>query len=569
MHRHLTPAAAVAISAIVLPLCAATLHAGPVRINGVSFTDTTATVGAEIGFLRGAIAVLDFDNDGYMDLIFGDYGNETPHLFHNQADGPDPTQRRFVDVTTGSAFEDTDGQVRQTFGVVAADYDNDGDTDVFLTGYRPSSTSSGLLYRNEGGGNFTNVSIAAGVRRAGERAESASFVDFDLDGDLDLFIANINVSAQPFTLLENEGDGTFADATDRLPGGLPTFNSVYAHAWFDYDGDGYDDCFLVTQGDTVVLHNGDDGGERSFTDTAHLIGYTSLGPAPMGIAVGDYDNDQDFDIAVSNGAAGVYFRNDGGSFVQTALASAMWGWGINWIDAENDGDLDLFYAGSASFSMPLQFNLLFQNDGGSFTEITDALNGPAEATRYSVQLDYNNDGGIDLIAANPGPGDAPVTVYENDSDPANWLIVDPLGDGETVNRDGIGAIIRVVADGATQVRPILAGSSTTSGEDLRGHFGLGDAAEIERIEIVWPRAGSIDARTDVYEGPFAVNQILALAPLAALPGDLNGDGCVGLADLGIVLASFDIDDGGDTDGDGDTDLADLGALLADYDNDCI
>ncbi len=566
MLKRTAPLLSVAIAGLAAT-CPA--RAGDVVIDGITFTDLSATGEIDLGFHTGGIAVFDYDNDGHPDIVLGDNRVVANRLFHNQADPDDPARRVFVNVSAGSGLDDAEGTNRKSRGVVTADYDNDGDSDVYMIGRRDADDDFGLLYRNNGDGTFTNVSAAAGVRIAGYAPHSASWCDFDLDGFVDLMIGSPRSSLANFLLLRNNGDGTFSDASHLLPP-ASDFDAahVYSHAWFDYDGDGYEDCFPVVNGnpEPVVLHNVDDGaGGRTFVDVGPTLGFDVRNNGPMGLTFGDIDGDADLDIAVTDFDDGRYFRNDGGAFTEIFPLVALWGWGNALFDADNDADIDYLMVGSTGDSAIA--NLLYQNvGGGAFTDISPALNGPVASSLHSVQVDFDTDGRTDFFVINPGTTDLPLTVLRNESTAGNWAIVKLVGDGEMVNGDAIGATVRLHAGGQTQVRSIISGSSTTATEDLRARFGLGSESEIDWIEIVWPRAGSLTSRTQRLDGPFTSNQVFTFT--AGKPGDLNGDGCVGQADLGILLAAYNQDDGGDLDGDGDTDQADLGTLLGNYGDGC-
>lgn len=512
------------------------------NISGIEFVDRNQTGQIVLGSYRGGIAVIDYDNDGFPDLVLGHGVNGAKRLFHNISDPARPGFRTFQDVTAASGLDDSDGTSRDALGILVGDYNNDGLDDIFMVGRGGSPASFGILYRNDGAGHFTNVSTTSGVRKFGGNAESASWNDFDLDGRLDLLIAG---NAEPYlTLLHNNGDGTFSDASSRLPAVL-SFAHIYSHSWMDYDHDGYADAFILTRsgdGHDCVLHNVSDGaGGRRFENTAAAIGFTNEGPAPMGVAFGDYDGDGDFDIAISDANVGTYYRNDGGVMTKLPLLSTMFGWGVEWIDVDNDSRVDFYTAGSygnASNVDNLQRNL----GGGLFQNVSAALNTIALPTQYSVQLDFNNDGRRDIISVNPYNS---VSVYENVSTTANhYLTIALRGDGTAVNRNAIGASVRITTGGVTQMRDLVSGSSTTATEDMRLHFGLGAATTVDSIEVIWPRQGSLAARTQVFPGPIDADQILTLNAISTQPvysaGDLNCDGAVNNFDIDpFVLALID------------------------------
>lgn len=523
---------ATVIAGLMLVLPA--VSTAQVVIDGISLRDRTVAGEISLGVIRGGLAVIDYDGDGWMDIFVGDRVNERNDLFRNVPDPNYPGKRTLMNVTIGSGLDDFEGTSCEAVGALAADYDNDRDTDLFLPAREPGRF--GLLYRNNGG-TFTNVTVAAGVRGLVSNVDAASWADYDLDGWLDLLV--VTFAAPWITLYHNNGDGTFTNAAQLLPP-VPGFSHCYAATWVDYDRDGWPDCFLISNGGAgteILLHNISDGaGGRRFENAAQAAGYTAHGPAPMGIAPGDYDLDGDIDIAISDGLIGTFYRNNGnGTFTKVQPCSTFFGWGVAWIDVDNDADLDFYTAGS--WSGP-QHDFLGRNlGGGAFSNISPALNSANDPTQHSVQVDLNNDGRQEFVAVVPFNY---VSVYENVSTtPGHWLKIELRGDGVYTNRDGANAFVRVTAGGQTQVAEKVIGSSTTSTEDPRLHFGLGAASTVDQIEVVWPRAGTLAERTEVYAGPIAADQLLTLTP-QRVPGDANCDGSIDFFDIdAFLLALFD------------------------------
>src|SRR5687768_11769424 len=151
---------------VILILLGGYLKTYAASIDGITFTDRNATGEIVLGGLRGGLAVLDYDNDTWPDLVVRHFAGSATRLFHNIPDPSRPGFRTFVNVGAGSGLDDVDGTSRNAFGVIAADIDNDDDTDIYMTGHRPSDGSAGLLYRNDGNGNFANITLAAGLRTA-------------------------------------------------------------------------------------------------------------------------------------------------------------------------------------------------------------------------------------------------------------------------------------------------------------------------------------------------------------------------------------------------------------------
>lgn len=532
-------------------------------LDGLCFVDRVQSGEMDVGSLRGGPAVIDLEGDGWMDLyIAGDPGDDH-RLYRNVEDPLRPGMRTFEDVTAGSGLDEPDGQGRVGRGAVVADYDNDGDQDLYVLGERNADSTAGLLYRNEGGGRFTNVSAPAGVRTSGQSPESAAWLDFDLDGDADLFVSYV-AGTRPFDLFSNEGDGSFVARNAILPS-LPIPSHSYSLTVSDFDLDGWSDVILITTGiGPRLLRNVSDGaGGRRFEEVAQQVGYTTLGPAPMGISAGDFDNDGDFDLAITDASVGTYYENLGGTLQRITPVSSIFGWGVSWLDADNDGLPEMFQAGS--FSRGPNHNKLFRNVGGGvFEDVSAALNDAPQDSKNAVRIDLSNDGRPDLIIANPGGDDTRTSVLENlSTTPGAWLAVDLVGDGRLVTADALGAVVRVRAGGVTRHREIVSGSSTCSTEDLRAHFGLGDAAHAEWVEVVWPRRGSLASRTDRVEGPLALDRFLALSPRCL--ADYNADGVADSRDvLGFLNDWASGESRADFTGDGRTDTRDVLLFLNEW-----
>ena len=472
--------------------------AAQIVVGSVTFQDRAARGEIVLGDIRGSIGIIDYDNDGWFDLYIADIAGRPDRLFHNAPSPTAPGGRTFVDATALAGLDDSDGMSRGSGSVVVFDYNNDGFSDVFTAGYA-TDTTSGLLYRNNGDGTFSNVSVSAGVRVAGIVPESASATDFDHDGDVDLLICPIIDATHAIILLQNNGNATFTSRPDLLP--VPaTSGRCYAHGWTDYDDDGWTDALVcINSGVPLTLRNvPNPAGGRRFIDATASSGFTHVGPAPMGIAMGDYDGDGDLDVAITDASVGTYYENVAGMLSEVTPFATFFGWGTTWLDAENDGDLDNYQAGSYSAS---NIDFIWRNDGlGQWTNARAALNTTSLPSQYCARVDFDNDGREDIITINPGRF---ISVYHNQSPSGHhWAKVRLRGHATThsnpTSLDAVGAVVRLTAGNKTLVRELGIGSSFAATEDLRAHFGLGTATVIDRIEVRWPRRGTPNERTDVY-----------------------------------------------------------------------
>lgn len=524
----------------------ATASSAQVFVGGIQFLDRAARGEITFGNIRGSFGVIDYDRDGFYDLFIADNVGLPHRLFRNVPSATVPGGRTFQDVSAASGVNDLDGTNRGFAGVVVFDYNNDGWDDIYQVGVGPGSTS-GLLYRNNANGTFTNVSIASNVRQGDTNPLCASAADFDHDGWADLLVVSSGLGGKALLLLKNNGDGTFTKRNDLLP--PTTFSGVtYAHAWVDYDGDGWEDA-LVPFNNTVplTLRNVSDGnGGRRFIDTTQASGFTFVGPAPMGIAIGDYDRDGRFDISITDAAVGTYYRSDNNGFQRTFPFTTFFGWGTAWLDADNDTNLDNYQAGSAGSS---NIDFIQKNNGlnasgqRTWTDARTALNIIARPTQFSAKFDFDNDGFEDIAAVNVNQF---VSLYHNRSGTlpgaGHWAKVRlRVNDNDSgVNRSAIGAVVRLTSSGVTQVRQNIAGSSYGATEDPRLHFGLGASTGIDRIEVLWPRRGSLASRTQVFTGPFTADSIIDLSPNALCLADLNADRVVDDADFVFFAAAYNL-----------------------------
>jgi hypothetical protein len=492
-------------------------------------------------------AFVDFDRDGWIDalVLSGtrlEPGTREDHiwpaeqaprsrLYRNRRDGT------FEDVTRRVGLE----RVGWASSVCAGDYDNDGWIDLFVTYF-----GQNILYRNVGGKRFDDVTERAGVRTTGIRwGSGCSFIDYDRDGDLDLFVANylqfdpatapepgqgpgcvwrgIPVNCGPKGLptdtnlfYRNRGDGTFENISEasgiaRVTGRYP-MTAVTA----DLDGDGWTDLYVASDSTAAILYRNNRDG--TFTDVAVAQGaaYNDQGnpQAGMGSAIGDVNADGLLDLLKTHFADDIpaLYRNLGrGMFEDIATIAGLavqnryveWGAGLP--DLDNDGWSDVFYVTGHVYpeverTLP-QYphkgpRIVFRNTAdGRFTDVTAQSGAGATEPRSSRGAafgDFDNDGDVDVLVMNMNE---PPSLLRNDYSGTNgWLTVKL--EGRQSNRAAIGATVIVTAGGKRQARAIVSQGSYYSHDDLRAHFGLGAAKKADRVDVRWP-SGQVQTLADI------------------------------------------------------------------------
>lgn len=530
--------------------------------SGLPFHARFIDVGAEAG-LRGltvygpldrkdyiletigcGAALVDVDADGWLDVLVlsGSRLDDPPEdatsrLYRNNRDGT------FTDITAAS------GLLRSGWAssVAVADYDADGDEDLFITNWGQNT-----LYRNDGTGRFRDVTAEAGLLDPGTRwGAGATFIDHDRDGDLDLFVSNylvferaragapgandacrwkgVPVNCGPRGLppgvssfYRNNGDGTFTDVSDAV--GIRKATDVYGMTAVaaDLDGDGWQDLYVA--GDStpsLLFHNKRNG---TFVEEGLVRGAAlsdnGLEQAGMGVAIGDYDRDGDLDLFKTHFAddTNVLYRNDGaGQFADVTVPAGLGvetrfvGWGAAIADLDHDGPPDIFYVTGNVYpeveralpAYPFRTpRVVFRNLGnGRFEELLDGA-GPAivasHASRGAAFGDIDNDGDIDAIIVNLNE---PPSLARNDLKSArHWLTV--VLAGARGPAAPIGARVTVETPGAREVQEVTSQTSFYSASDKRLHFGLGTATSAT-VHIRWP-AGRVEKLDAVAADQFVV-----------------------------------------------------------------
>ena len=564
-HRALTgprarlPLTAAGAIALLIFLTGAAAQAPPPL--GFSFTEIAARAGLTAPTIYGGresnryllettgcgAAALDYDGDGWLDLFlvngttlegFPEGQAPTSHLYRNRRDGT------FEDVTARAGLALAGwGQ-----GACAGDYDNDGHDDLFVTYW-----GTNRLFRNRGDGTFEETTQPAGLEVSRRRwGAGCAFLDYDRDGRLDLFAGNyidLDLATAPVPesglcrykgvpvacgppgltggknlLYRNLGGGKFADVS--ASSGITRASGTYAlgASTLDFDDDGWVDLYVANDSNPSALYRNNRDG--TFTDIGVAAGcaYSQDGKpqAGMGVAVGDYDRDGRMDIFKTNfaGDTSTLYANAGRlqcedrTFAAGLGRNTRWlGWGVGFLDLDLDGWLDLFLVNGHVYPEVAQLKteagyrqrkVVYRNRGaGRFEDVTERLGPPVtveKAGRGAAFVDIDNDGDLDVLVNNVH--DTPDLFRLDVREPRSWSAVRLVG--VQSNRSAIGARVRLMAGGVTQVEEVRGGGSYYSQNDPRPHFGLGAASRIDRLEVRWP-----NGLEEAWEG-LEVNRVLTL-----------------------------------------------------------
>jgi hypothetical protein len=520
--------------------------AGPAGLSSAkNVSGSTLNKQTLIEEMGAGVAFIDYDADGWCDLFFvngstlpPDSRKPTCYLFHNNRDGT------FTDVTRKSGLGVHSGWGQ---ACCVGDFDNDGFEDLFVSYF-----GRNVLYRNNGDGTFTDVTAKAGLPVQGARwGAGCAFLDYDRDGRLDLFVSNyvaydaarapkpgssplcryneipVPCGPQGFAggtniLYRNRGDGTFEDVSEtsgigRQPRGASemTFRDRDWHpagayamgvVCADLDNDGWPDIYVASDSAPSLLYrNNHDGTFREIAVPAGCA-FDENGTAMsgMGVAAGDYNGDGWLDLIRTNFSdqAPTLYRNNGdGTFQDAGIGAGLGvnrrnlGFGVGFLDMDNDGWKDLFMANGHVYAQLASRNLhisyaqprnLYRNLGnGRFADVS-SRSGPGMTTpavgRGCAFGDFDNDGDIDIVINNLDS--APSLLRNDGASRGHWIGI--LCRGTKSNRSAIGARVAVTSGGRTQIDEVISGSSYYSQNDLRLHFGLGQTTEVDRVEVRWP-----------------------------------------------------------------------------------
>ncbi len=488
--------------------------------SGIQFVHSFGAqkLGSLVESTGGGCVWFDYNNDGLPDL-YAVSGKplgkgmhpyplrkppETPphnHLYRNNGDGT------FTDVTEQA------GVAPDLFGMgaIAADYDNDGNVDLLVTGY-----GRVVLYRNKGDGTFEDVTGKAGIKVPGWSI-GAAWLDYDRDGCVDLFVGRyvkfdpayrsyyaadnypgpLDYEPESNMLFHNNCDGTFTDVSEKS--GIAKFKSrAMGVTAADFDLDGYPDIYVANdKTENFLFHNEHNGTFKEIAVPAGVAyGQSGENTSAMGPVFIDFDHAGKIDLWVSDSKYNRLMKNVGSLKFQdvtqpagiSQLAAQYTSWGTGVADFDNDGWDDIFIVHGGLIHLIPQEHSVFRNLGNMKFEDVSRAAGPFFDTktvgRGACFADYDNDGKIDAFIVNLG---GPAYLLHNVSPGSNhWISIQLVGKKGKSNRDGIGARVELVAGGVHQQHERVAGSGYLSQGDGRVHFGLGAAAKIDKLTITWP-----------------------------------------------------------------------------------
>lgn len=502
--------------------------------SGIEFTHTFGDdlLSNVVETVGSGAAFLDYDQDGHLDLYIAN-GSYSEQFSEGKKPAELPKNRLYRNLGNGQFTDVTDeagvGDTGFGSGVSIGDYNNDGYPDIYVCNYGLNA-----LYQNNGDGTFTNVAAEMGVEgSAATFSIAAMWIDYDLDGLLDLYVGNyldydpsynlyyspdgypgpLNFDGQPDILYRNLGNGMFEDVTEEM-GLFMEDGRAMGVGTADYNNDGYPDIYVANDMMTNYLFRSNEG--KGFTDMGmeshSAFSHTGEATSSMSVVFGDYDNNGFLDMYVTDENYGALYTNiDGERFVDMshpsgiAIPSGQYaGWGSSLIDYDNDMNVDIFKINGEIQHLHGQEDQVFRNIlNRQFNDVSQTL-GPyfseEKVGRGAAFGDIDNDGDIDVFISNLGGS---FTLLRNDKgNRNNWILIDLVG--TVSNRDAIGTKVTIKAGDDIRVLEKTSAGGYLSQNDPRLHFGLADHTSIDRIEIRWP-SGTIQTLENVEP-----NQILTI-----------------------------------------------------------
>ena len=458
----------------------------------LAFDDVAAQIGVNYSYgdseYGGGVSFADFDNDGWDDITYtSENGVDIYFLKNTNGD---------FNLVSFSGISNTN----KTKQVIWVDYDNDGDKDLFITALEGKNS----FYINDGEMNFTDISSSIGIFQTDLFTYGASFGDIDNDGDLDLFISNR--SPVDHNYLYRNDSGTYVDITNSsgisLEGQL-SFCSIF----FDYDKDGLQDIYVSNDKEENINRLYKNLGDGVFQDVSDFSN-AGVDVSAMSTTLGDFNNDGWFDIYITNTpfsqissiVGNVLLKNNGdGTFTniatETGTSFDSLGWGSVFLDADNDGFLDLYVSSSLDGSAQFLSSAFYhqQNDETFIIPQDIGFSSDLRESYSNAIGDINNDGKPEIVVVNDTENN--FLWQNNTSNQNNWLKVKL--EGVISNRDGIGNTIEINVDGQSQYRYTLAGEGYLSQNSFYEFFGIGEAAEVDYVKVTWTATGETETINNI------------------------------------------------------------------------
>ena len=477
----------------------------------LAFDDVAAQIGVNYSYgdseYGGGVSFADFDNDGWDDITYTSDNGDNIYFLKNN-DG----QFNLVSFTGIS-------NTSKTKQVIWVDYDNDGDKDLFVTALEGKNS----FYINDGEMNFTDISSTIGIFQTDLFTYGASFGDIDNDGDLDLFISNR--SPLDHNYLYRNDSGTYVDITNSsgisLEGQL-SFCSIF----FDYDKDGLQDIYVSNDKEENINRLYRNLGDGVFQDVSDFSN-AGIDISAMSTTLGDFNNDGWFDIYITNTPfsqissiiGNVLLKNNGdGTFTniatETGTSFDSLGWGSVFLDADNDGLLDLYVSSSLDGSAQFLSSAFYhqQNDETFIIPQDIGFSSDLRESYSNAIGDINNDGKPEIVVVNDTENN--FLWQNNSSNLNNWLKVKL--EGVISNRDGIGNTIEINIGGQSQYRYTLAGEGYLSQNSFYEFFGLANATEVDYVKVTWTATGESEIINNI-----AANQAITIKEGSGVLSSVN------------------------------------------------
>ncbi|MDP6614395.1 MAG: FG-GAP-like repeat-containing protein, partial [Candidatus Marinimicrobia bacterium] len=436
------------------------------------FTDITIDTGILFSGASEGVCVFDYNNDGMDDILFTTRNGSSNHLYRNEGN------MIFMDVS----FESNIGVTMEARTAVAGDFDNDGDLDVFIG----ATVGESMLFENTGEGTFQDITDISGINIS-DQVRGSSWVDHDKDGFLDLYVGLLY---EPNKLFKNNGDGTFVDVAQNIGAAGPlTAGIIMGLGFIDYDRDGDQDLFITQDNNNgnILLRYEDYG---AYTDVS-AISQIDLDVMGMGVAFGDIDRDGLFDFYTTNLYENSLLLNSiSGVFLDISTSSGTedipgsMGWGTFFFDANNDGWVDIYNNNETAFGGVINSLMINQGDQ-TFNMLNYESGAVINNNGYgSAFSDFDQDGDLDMILVGHPSSSGSINLLRNDSDPQNWIMF-KLSQLEQ-NIYGVGSTIELYHGNTRQLNFIGAGNGYCSQNTLNVHFGLGQETIIDSVIVFWP-----------------------------------------------------------------------------------